>query len=783
MSVRKLSALGLILGLSGWALVADVVPTDVEQPGTQPREVASLETPDRCDNCHGGYDLAVEPAFNWRGSMMANAGRDPLFWATVAIVEQDFLPGTGGAGDLCIRCHSPDGWLDGRSTPTDGSGLMEKDSHGVQCDLCHTMVNPDGSEPLLPGVQIRPYLAHDEGSPPVGYYGSGMFVMSAGGAKLGPYSDATARHQADPSLFHRDKNFCGTCHDVSNPAVGNLAPNNGTQPTADPVTANGALGGAVDGKAAFNNFPYQYGIVERTFSEFIASGVDDLLVSDYGTLPADLQGGALLAGYQSATATPSGPDYVDGALRYYTCQTCHLRPVQGAGCNKKGVQIRDDLPLHDMTGGNYWVPDAIQYLDGLGQLRLGGGLTTLQIDALNAGKTRALKQLSQAATLTVDEGNNTVRIVNHTGHKLISGYPEGRRLWLNIKWYDANGVQIHEDGAYGDIDVQLPAVAGRPARTLTVRSILDLGDPNTKIYEAQPGMTQDWAATLRSLQYPAAMPLSFDRLTGQVTYTLDDLATSPAGTAFKTFHFVLNNTVVKDNRIPPYNMSYDEARARNALPAPATQFGNPGTGGVYDYFDVVSLKLPTAGGQAVYAEINLLYQPTSWEYIQFLYLANDGSFPFLADEGLFLLDAWLNTTMAEPYVMATAEWGKKVTPPAPKMHLSSLATWCVDRKGNFTTFCTTFAGRETVGYAARVRDIDGALVSGAQVFTEIRDEGGGMLAAQQAYTDATGEALFTWKVPRNAQAGIYSVVVTNVIHGGYEFDPANSIPETTFVVQ
>ncbi len=245
---------------------------------------------------------------------------------------------------------------------------------------------------------------------------------------------------------------------------------------------------------------------------------------------------------------------------------------------------------------------------------------------------------------------------------------------------------------------------------------------------------------------------------------------------------MLNNTVVKDNRIPPYNMSYDEARVRNALPAPETQFGDPGTGGVYDYFDVVSLKLPTAGGQAVYAEINLMYQPTSWEYIQFLYLANDGSYPFLADEGLFLLDAWLNTTMAEPYVIATAEWGKKVTPPAPKMHLSSLATWCVDRKGNFTTLCTTFAGRETVGYAARIRDVDGALVSGAQVFAEIRDPDGGMLAAQQAYTDATGEALFTWKVPRRAGPGTYSIVVTNVIHGGYEYDPANSILETTFVV-
>ena len=99
----------LILGLliSPDAFTAETVPTDVQQPGTQPLEISNLESPDKCDNCHGGYDSAVEPAYTWRGSMMSHAGRDPIFWATVAIAEQDF----DGAGDLCIRCHSTSGWL------------------------------------------------------------------------------------------------------------------------------------------------------------------------------------------------------------------------------------------------------------------------------------------------------------------------------------------------------------------------------------------------------------------------------------------------------------------------------------------------------------------------------------------------------------------------------------------------------------------------------------------------------------------------------------------------
>lgn len=43
---------------------APIVPTEIQQPGTQPGQVGNLESPDKCDNCHGGYNRAVEPAFN-----------------------------------------------------------------------------------------------------------------------------------------------------------------------------------------------------------------------------------------------------------------------------------------------------------------------------------------------------------------------------------------------------------------------------------------------------------------------------------------------------------------------------------------------------------------------------------------------------------------------------------------------------------------------------------------------------------------------------------------------
>jgi len=768
MSVRPVVGAGVTAVLLGWVFLADIVPSEVQQPGTQPNEVGSLETPDKCDNCHGGYSESVEPAFNWRGSMMANAGRDPLFWATLAVAEQDF----DGAGDFCIRCHSPAGWVEGRSTPTDGSALMEKDADGVQCDLCHTMTDPDMSEHL--GVQIPPFNAYDALNGE-GYYGSGMYVLWPDASKLGPYSNAEARHQFLQSSFHRDEDFCGTCHDVSNPVVGDLAHNNGTQPTADPVINSGIPGEDVTTKAAFNNLPFQYGIVERTYSEFKSGAIDDTPVWAYSSLPEELQGGALLAGYESALSAGTEGDYEDGTTRYYTCQTCHLRPVVGVGCNKKGAPQRGDLPLHDMTGGNYWIPDAILWLDQGALLRLGGGLTSTQIAALEAGKTRALKQLNQAATLSVTD--NTVRIVNHTGHKLISGYPEGRRMWLNVKWYDDTDQLVREDGAYGWVTVDLD---GTPT---PVRSLLDLHDPNTRIYEAHYGMTQDWAQQLVDLGYPSDLRLTFNRLTGVAEHELQDLASGGAGPSLETFHFVLNNQVVTDNRIPPYGMSYDLARERNALPVPADQYGNPGEGGIYRYWDEFTLD-PPAG--AVFATVDLLYQPTSWEYIQFLYLANQGLNPFLAAEGATLLAAWMNTGMAEPYAMASTTWGSEPTTPAPVIPLmtaTSLETWCTDRSGTFSQVCDTFRDRETMGWLVSIEDESGSPISGAQVFTQVRDEKGNLITEKQGFTDTFGEAPMTWRIPRRQAPGTYTVEIVNVIHGSFEYDFLGSVTQASFTIQ
>ena len=100
----------------------------------------------------------IEPWTTWSGSMMGQAGRDPLFWATLDVANND-VP---DVGDWCLRCHAPKAWLEGRSEPpggsTDGCGMQGKidewgaDFAGLDCSTCHRMFD----NPTPPGGSERP---------------------------------------------------------------------------------------------------------------------------------------------------------------------------------------------------------------------------------------------------------------------------------------------------------------------------------------------------------------------------------------------------------------------------------------------------------------------------------------------------------------------------------------------------------------------------------------------------------------------------------------------------
>ncbi len=644
------------VAVAGLIVAAALAPPAIKEPGTQPEDnVAPFSHPASC-SCHSGtINPQLEPVHTWQGSMMSHAMRDPLYWATVAIAEQDFLPGSdpetrGGAGDLCLRCHGPNGWLQGRSEPTDGSAFIAEDVDGVECEFCHMLVDPDQALNIdgTAEVHATPFEPFDE-TTGEGYYGGGQYVINGGGARLGPYADASPNHAFLVSGYVREGEFCGTCHDVSNPVVGDLAHNNGTQLPLAPGSFSGDPASDVSLKAAFNNAPHGYGVVERTFSEWKGSALDTFRVNDFPTLPADLRvvGGSLEMAYQRSVGDNPNADYADGTPRTFTCQTCHLYASTGKGAAQGNVPVRTDLPVHDLTGGSVWMPDVVQYQDTRGTLRYGAGLTADQISAMQDGKARALTMLQSAANLeAVQEGADLrVTVTNLTGHKLISGYPEGRRMWLHLEWKDSAGTTIHTNGAYGSLQRSIDDLDGVSHDVLSL-----LAPDSTVVFEVHGAMDQEWAQQLIDLGYPTDLPLGYDRLTDAVEHTLGELAGSDPGTAFHTFHFALNNTVIADNRIPPYGLAFDEALTRSILPVPQTQYGDPGAGGTFDHFAVALFTVPE-GAESV--TVTLLYQQTSWEYIQFLYLGNDTLSPFLGNEGINLLDAWANTGMAEPITMAT----------------------------------------------------------------------------------------------------------------------------------
>lgn len=332
--------------------------------------IHQLEPSDSCATCHSFHnrkersaELSYAP-YAWQGTLMANAARDPVFWAAVALAAQDDPAHT----DACIRCHSPRAFTQGRKFATHPSELLRQDFDGVGCDVCHRM---DGAKDLHLGNA----LFHLDDLLPEG---------AEKPAKRGPWS---YHNQEVTNLDHawsQDNHFmgsseaCGTCHNVTTP-----------RPWVD--LAGNTIGAG---------FPEQ-----RTYSEWKHSSF--------------------------AKA---------GSAEFRSCQDCHMQAVADVAGSRV---LEQDGPRHATGGRHHQFAGAnVPMLEFLKHKFGSKGSFILPDkpfeDAIQANKN----QLARAAKLTLmaptqvdlSQGLRTValRVENLSGHKLPTGYSEGRIMWVEL---------------------------------------------------------------------------------------------------------------------------------------------------------------------------------------------------------------------------------------------------------------------------------------------------------------------------------------------------------------
>lgn len=321
--------------------------TDFHVPGTQIGDIdaSNFVISSVCSFCHSSQngtvaDMESSPHETWSGSLMANAGRDPLFFAQMTNANQD-VP---GVGYYCLRCHVPMTVATGHAYDWRGGTLDSVDRDGVACHLCHAMIDPRTTEASAVSPMDLGTLASLADPPKT--FGNAQFVVDPSWLRRGPYDDAMPLHPwaVGPQFLH-DGALCGTCHDVGNLAVSKLS--------------NGSYAYNLPHQQAPDPDPRAQFPLERTFTEWNLSAY-----SGEGT----------------------------------TCQSCHMPRATGKGCFN--TSQRPDLARHDFAGASAWVLGIIDtYWGGMVDHK---ALVRGQANAVAMLKTAASLALSQqGSTLSV----------------------------------------------------------------------------------------------------------------------------------------------------------------------------------------------------------------------------------------------------------------------------------------------------------------------------------------------------------------------------------------------
>lgn len=544
---------------------AHAVPTE---PNTLTNPLVTAST---CTNCHsfGNLEPAQDdplyaPWFGWQGTMMANAARDPVFWAGVAIASQDQ---PGGTSD-CVRCHAPRAFLEGRDEAIAIDELQPDDLASVECELCHRALNEAGP------VGNARYAIDDT-------------LVGMNVPRRGPfaYEDGmgTPPHSFIQDPYIGTSRLCGTCHDV-------------TTPTERVDDAGTGLG--ID----FNE--------QRTYSEWLNSSFA-----------------------------------VDGD-DFRSCQDCHMPAVTDMpGCfdnANAGHSHPTGGRRHDLVGANRFMLQLLQQLYG------NSGTGDIDDFFFDTSIERLDELIATAATMaasgprSVDLGEGLagldVTVTNESGHKLPSGYSEGRVMWIEVV------------ASYGD---EVVWSSGRWTQGTGFES-----DDQLRAYRA---IAEDFASG-------------------------------------DTFHLLRNNHWVEDTRIPPrglvQDIETDPVGDRYTLQGDGTWPNSDST--TYAFAannDVVDATPEATDDDVLVVDVRLLYLINTPEYVQFL--SDENQTNAAGDDVLSLFE---DAGGAVPLVLASQQLMIPITGFGAAGESSSSTTMSADTSGTAsatTTAETTVTGVDT----------------------------------------------------------------------------------------
>ena len=478
---------------------------------------------------------------DWSGSIMAHAMRDPSFFAALNVANRDFINllehvELGGdfppltelgettiptllgldetaqpvVGDFCLRCHSPVGWLEGFSEPA----------------------NP--SEPFLRGD----------------FWGAQMLGLS-------PLSEQAPDplHNKD-SEGHMDGVSCDVCHRmIDNQKISGTdkaAGNGGMFVTLyEPFTDTERDEPRV--MAPFQRESELCGTCHEVTNPFLMTLTDP----DGDGVPANVP--HPIERTYTEWYNSSFRDKAKGR-----CQDCH-RPMRFAGAQTWLLSHLERL----------WGPIDQTWAD------LGYGVTASRQSALDErvadnldfvdGATARIRVVSKPRRLRPgDTGTVKFRIINKAGHKLPTGYGEGRQMWLHVKIWTKVGT-ILEDGAV---------------------------DPETgEVLVANP----DDIFEIHALAEGYGDLLDDDN---------DGVVTEHE----KEFHFALLNKVVKDNRIPPKGYNKAAYMAQGAFIVPEDEYADGQNWADREY----TFTIPANARGDIKVEAKLMYKTFSNHYVEFL---------------------------------------------------------------------------------------------------------------------------------------------------------------------